>query len=155
MSNGSDGKPTIGGRYEVDGLLGRGGMAEVRKGTDTRLGRVVAIKACAPTWPATRPSRPASAGRRSPPPRSTTPAIVSVYDTGEEVGTEADGIGSDGVPQPYIVMEYVAGRTLREIPRRPQDPPGAGAGDHLRRAVRPRLQPPRRHRCTATSSPPT
>ena len=45
------------------------------------------------------------------------PAIVSVYDTGEEVGTEADGIGSDGVPQPYIVMEYVAGRTLREILR--------------------------------------
>jgi len=44
VSNGSDGKPTIGGRYEVDGLLGRGGMAEVRKGTDTRLGRVVAIK---------------------------------------------------------------------------------------------------------------
>ena len=34
----------IGGRYEVGELLGRGGMAEVRKGTDVRLGRTVAIK---------------------------------------------------------------------------------------------------------------
>ena len=45
MSNGTDGdRPLIGGRYEVGELLGRGGMAEVRKGNDLRLGRVVAIK---------------------------------------------------------------------------------------------------------------
>ena len=117
MSNGSDGKPTIGGRYEVDGLLGRGGMAEVRKGTDTRLGRVVAIKrlrtdlASDPTFQARFRREAQSAASLN------HPAIVSVYDTGEEVGTEADGVGSDGVPQPYIVMEYVAGRTLREILR--------------------------------------
>ncbi|MCW2813622.1 MAG: pknB 2, partial [Nocardioides sp.] len=40
------------------------------------------------------------------------PAIVAVYDTGEEMSTD----GSD-VAQPYIVMEYVAGRTLRDIIR--------------------------------------
>ena len=34
----------LGGRYEVDTLLGRGGMAEVHLGYDTRLGRQVAIK---------------------------------------------------------------------------------------------------------------
>jgi eukaryotic-like serine/threonine-protein kinase len=37
---------------------------------------------------------------------------VAVYDTGEE--TASDG---SGVAQPYIVMEYVAGRTLRDIVR--------------------------------------
>ena len=44
------------------------------------------------------------------------PSIVAVYDTGEE-WSAADGPGADGVDQPYIVMEYVAGRTLRDIVR--------------------------------------
>jgi serine/threonine-protein kinase len=117
VSNGPDGKTVIGGRYEVGDMLGRGGMAEVRKGTDTRLGRVVAIKrlrtdlASDPTFQARFRREAQSAASLN------HPAIVSVYDTGEEVGTEAHGIGSQGVPQPYIVMEYVAGRTLREILR--------------------------------------
>ena len=37
--SGQGGPTLIGGRYELGELLGRGGMAEVRKGTDTRLGR--------------------------------------------------------------------------------------------------------------------
>src|SRR5205085_2011638 len=40
------------------------------------------------------------------------PAIVSVYDTGEEMSTDGSNVA-----QPYIVMEYVAGRTLRDILR--------------------------------------
>jgi beta-lactam-binding protein with PASTA domain/predicted Ser/Thr protein kinase len=102
----------VGGRYELGELLGRGGMAEVRKGTDVRLGRVVAVKrlrtdlASDPTFQARfRREAQSSASLNH-------PAIVSVYDTGEERATD----GSD-VPQPYIVMEYVAGRTLREILR--------------------------------------
>jgi eukaryotic-like serine/threonine-protein kinase len=102
----------VGGRYELGDLLGRGGMAEVRKGTDVRLGRVVAVKrlrtdlASDPTFQARfRREAQSSASLNH-------PAIVSVYDTGEERATD----GSD-VPQPYIVMEYVAGRTLREILR--------------------------------------
>jgi serine/threonine-protein kinase len=117
-SDGSGGTgPTVGGRYVLGDLLGRGGMAEVRKGTDVRLGRVVAVKrlrtdlASDPTFQARfRREAQSSASLNH-------PAIVSVYDTGEEVGTEDDGPGSHGVPQPYIVMEYVAGRTLREILR--------------------------------------
>ncbi len=113
MSDGTAGeRHRIGGRYEVGELLGRGGMAAVRKGTDVRLGRIVAIKrlrtdlASDPTFQARfRREAQASASLNH-------PAIVSVYDTGEEMATDGSG-----VPQPYIVMEYVAGRTLREILR--------------------------------------
>jgi serine/threonine protein kinase len=38
------GPELLGGRYELRGVLGRGGLAEVRDGWDTRLGRAVAIK---------------------------------------------------------------------------------------------------------------
>jgi serine/threonine protein kinase len=104
-------QPTVvGGRYELGELLGRGGMAEVRKGVDTRLGRVVAVKrlrtdlASDPTFQARfRREAQSSASLNH-------PSIVAVYDTGEE-------LTDDGVAQPYIVMEYVAGRTLRDILR--------------------------------------
>ena len=105
----------IGGRYELGEMLGRGGMAEVRKGTDTRLGRVVAVKrlrtdlASDATFQARfRREAQSSASLNH-------PAIVAVYDTGEEETT--DGPGGETVAQPYIVMEYVAGRTLRDILR--------------------------------------
>jgi eukaryotic-like serine/threonine-protein kinase len=104
--------PRVGGRYLLGELLGRGGMAEVRKGTDVRLGRVVAIKrlrtdlASDPTFQARfRREAQSSAALNH-------PSIVSVYDTGEEPASDGSG-----VPQPYIVMEYVAGRTLRDILR--------------------------------------
>ena len=102
----------MGGRYELGELLGRGGMAEVRKGHDTRLGRVVAIKrlrtdlASDATFQARFRREAQSAASLN------HPAIVAVYDTGEEPA--ADG---SGVSQPYIVMEFVAGRTLRDILR--------------------------------------
>jgi len=109
----SNPQPTVvGGRYELGELLGRGGMAEVRKGIDTRLGRVVAVKrlrtdlASDATFQARfRREAQSSASLNH-------PAIVAVYDTGEEMSTD----GSD-VAQPYIVMEFVAGRTLRDILR--------------------------------------
>ena len=102
----------IGGRYELGELLGRGGMAEVRKGTDSRLGRVVAVKrlrtdlASDATFQARFRREAQSAASLN------HPAIVAVYDTGEEQTTDGSG-----VDQPYIVMEFVAGRTLREIIR--------------------------------------
>jgi beta-lactam-binding protein with PASTA domain/tRNA A-37 threonylcarbamoyl transferase component Bud32 len=106
-------QPTVvGGRYELGELLGRGGMAEVRKGTDTRLGRVVAVKrlrtdlASDATFQARfRREAQSSASLNH-------PTIVAVYDTGEEPSTDGTGVA-----QPYIVMEYVAGRTLRDILR--------------------------------------
>ena len=109
----TDREPTVvGGRYELGELLGRGGMAEVRKGVDQRLGRSVAVKrlrtdlASDATFQARfRREAQSSASLNH-------PSIVAVYDTGEEMATD----GTD-VAQPYIVMEYVAGRTLRDILR--------------------------------------
>ncbi|HYG94925.1 MAG TPA: protein kinase, partial [Nocardioides sp.] len=104
---------TVGGRYQLGELLGRGGMAEVRKGVDSRLGRVVAVKrlrtdlASDATFQARfRREAQSSASLNH-------PAIVAVYDTGEE----PTGDGPDRISQPYIVMEFVAGRTLRDILR--------------------------------------
>ncbi len=102
----------IGDRYEVGELLGRGGMADVRKGTDVRLGRTVAIKrlrtdlASDTTFQARFRREAQSAASLN------HHAIVSVYDTGEEMATDGSNVA-----QPYIVMEYVAGRTLRDIIR--------------------------------------
>jgi eukaryotic-like serine/threonine-protein kinase len=108
-------KPRVGGRYELGELLGRGGMAEVRKGNDVRLGRIVAVKrlrtdlASDPTFQARFRREAQSAASLN------HPAIVAVYDTGEQDVSVDDGAGRHVVAQPYIVMEYVAGRTLREI----------------------------------------
>ncbi len=106
-------EPTlIGGRYELGETLGRGGMAEVRKGKDLRLGRTVAVKrlrtdlASDATFQARfRREAQSSASLNH-------PAIVSTYDTGEEMATDGSGVA-----QPYIVMECVEGRTLRDIVR--------------------------------------
>jgi beta-lactam-binding protein with PASTA domain len=102
----------LAGRYEVGDLIGRGGMAEVHIGYDTRLGRTVAIKilradlARDPSFQ-TRFRREAqsAAGLNH-------PAIVAVYDTGEEsLTTESGQIQT----VPFIVMEYVEGHTVRDI----------------------------------------
>jgi eukaryotic-like serine/threonine-protein kinase len=99
----------LGDRYELGEVLGRGGMAEVRRGRDRRLGRTVAIKMLRVdhSTDATFQARfrreaqsAASLNHRN---------VVAVYDTGEDI--------FDGHRIPYIVMEYVEGRTLRELLR--------------------------------------
>ena len=101
----------VGGRYELGDLLGRGGMAEVRRAIDRRLGRPVAVKqlradlATDPTFQARfRREAQSAAGLNH-------PNIVAVYDTGEEPDPQT------GVAVPYIVMELVEGPTLRDILR--------------------------------------
>jgi eukaryotic-like serine/threonine-protein kinase len=97
----------LGDRYELGDLLGRGGMAEVRKGRDRRLGRTVAIKmlrtdlAAEPTFQVRFRREAQSAAMLN------HPSIVAVYDTGEDL--------LDDARVPYIVMEYVEGKTLRQI----------------------------------------
>ncbi|CAN5482737.1 Stk1 family PASTA domain-containing Ser/Thr kinase [soil metagenome] len=109
---GSTGPTLVGGRYELGELLGRGGMAEVRKGTDGRLGRIVAVKRLR-TYLASDATFQARFRREAQSSASLNhPSIVAVYDTGEEPAQDGSGVA-----QPYIVMEYVAGRTLRDILR--------------------------------------
>ncbi|NLE98139.1 MAG: Stk1 family PASTA domain-containing Ser/Thr kinase [Propionibacterium sp.] len=101
----------LGGRYELDQVIGRGGMAEVWRARDTRLQRDVAVKrlrldlASDPTFQARfRREAQASAGLNH-------PNIVAVYDTGEEKDASSD------VMVPYIIMELIEGVTLREVLR--------------------------------------
>lgn len=102
----------IAGRYRVGALIGRGGMADVHIGTDSRLGRTVAIKllkSALATDPAfrTRFRQEAQAAARMA--HST---IVRVFDAGEETVTEPDGHVAH---IPFIVMEHVDGRLLKDI----------------------------------------
>jgi serine/threonine protein kinase len=90
------------GAFEVMGRLGAGGMGEVYRARDTRLGRTVAIKVLRagadPEWlhRLEREARAASALNH--------PNIVHIYD----VGDAARGTGAY-----YVVMELVEGETLR------------------------------------------
>ncbi|MGR6966716.1 Stk1 family PASTA domain-containing Ser/Thr kinase [Geodermatophilus sp. URMC 61] len=102
--------PVLGERYEIGGVLGRGGMAEVHRGRDLRLGREVAVKVLRSDL-ARDPSFQVRFRREAQAAASLNhPAIVAVYDTGE------DRTSSGATP--YIVMEYVEGETLRDVLRR-------------------------------------
>ncbi|MDQ1696608.1 MAG: eukaryotic-like serine/threonine-protein kinase, partial [Frankiaceae bacterium] len=97
----------LGGRYELGAVLGYGGMAEVHHGRDVRLGRDVAIKVLRADL-ARDPAFQARFRREAQSAASLNhPSIVAVYDTGEDVRA--------GVVSPYIVMEHVEGRTLRQV----------------------------------------
>ncbi|MFJ9445489.1 protein kinase [Kitasatospora sp. NPDC101235] len=107
---------TVGdGRYRLTHRLGRGGMAEVFAAEDVRLGRTVAVKLLRGELAQddvarlrfTREAHAVAALNHH--------SIVSVYDTGEEyVGDEST---------PYIVMELVEGRTVRELLADEEAPP--------------------------------
>ncbi|MEN5073627.1 Stk1 family PASTA domain-containing Ser/Thr kinase [Isoptericola cucumis] len=102
----------LAGRYEVGELIGRGGMAEVHIGHDTRLGRTVAIKVLRSDL-ARDPSFLARFRREAQSAAALNhPAIVAVYDTGEDTHTDPQGATSH---VPFIVMEYVEGHTVRDI----------------------------------------
>ncbi|MGI9824983.1 Stk1 family PASTA domain-containing Ser/Thr kinase [Agromyces sp. Marseille-Q5079] len=99
-------------RYRVGQLIGRGGMSDVHVGQDTRLGRQVAIKLLKPqlaTDPAFRMRFRQEAQSAA---RMAHPTIVRVFDAGEETVTDASG---HEVQLPFIVMEFVEGRLLKDI----------------------------------------
>ncbi len=132
-------------RYEIRAPLGRGGMGEVFEAVDRRLGRTVAIKVLRPELAAD--DRFLARFRRE----AATAAglahvgIVSVHDIGEDAG------------RTFIVMEFVAGRTVADLVRDGGEerttPAGSPASVRRRRARSP--MPTSAASCTATSRPPT
>ena len=95
----------LNGRYAIDDVLGQGGMAKVFRGTDKVLGRTIAVKVLSPQFAddeafVARFRREAQAAAAL-----NHPNIVGVFDTGSQNGVH------------YIVMEYVEGRTLRDVIR--------------------------------------
>lgn len=98
----------IDGRYRIRGRVARGGMASVYTATDERLERLVAVKIIHPTQALEAPARLAGFVERFTDEaktiaRLTHPNVVAVYDQGTHRGL------------PYLVMEYVRGRTLRDV----------------------------------------
>ncbi|MGW1072216.1 protein kinase domain-containing protein [Streptomyces sp. NPDC002537] len=103
------------GRYRLTHRLGRGGMAEVFAAEDVRLGRTVAVKLLR----ADLAEDPVSKARFTREAQSVAGlnhhAVVAVYDSGEDV------VGRNVVP--YIVMELVEGRTIRDLLLNAEAPP--------------------------------
>ncbi|MEU4892127.1 protein kinase [Streptomyces sp. NPDC044780] len=103
------------GRYRLTSRLGRGGMAEVFAAEDLRLGRTVAVKLLR----ADLAEDPVSKARFTREAQSVAGlnhhAVVAVYDSGE------DTVGKNTVP--YIVMELVEGRTIRDLLLNAEAPP--------------------------------
>src|SRR3954447_8573990 len=93
------------GRYRVEAPIAHGGMASVYTALDTRLDRIVALKVMHPSLArekgfVERFNREAKAAARL-----SHPNVVSVYDQGEDGGNV------------FLTMEYVEGRTLRDLLR--------------------------------------
>src|SRR6266581_3100720 len=111
-------------RYELEELVGAGGMSSVYKARDRLLERNVALKVLHPHYSddaeyVERFRREARAVAQL-----SHPHIVTVIDRGEDLSGDA---GHDGAAAPYIVLEYVQGETLKDVIRRegPLDIPQA------------------------------
>jgi len=114
------------GPYEVTALLGQGGMGEVYRARDTRLGRDVAIKVLAPDLTATPEVRARFEREAQAISQLNHPHICTLYDVGYErptsavpppgpqsssLGPQPSSLGSDE-PVHFLVMEYLKGETL-------------------------------------------
>ena len=91
------------GPYEVLGLIGAGGMGEVYKARDTRLGRLAALKVIRGDWAADPDRRRRFIREAQSASALNHPSILTIYEIDAAGGLD------------YIAMEYVAGGTLADI----------------------------------------
>ncbi|MFH8367881.1 protein kinase [Streptomyces sp. NPDC018031] len=96
-----------GGRYQLQDLLGEGGMASVHLAYDTALDRQVAIKTLHTELGREQSFRERFRREAQAVAKLSHTNIVSVFDTGEDE--------IDGSLMPYIIMEYVEGHPLRSV----------------------------------------
>ncbi len=89
--------------YRIEGRIGQGGMGVVYRATDTRLGRVVAIKVIAPDAAGGRDRRDRFLSEARSASALNHPNIVTIHEV-----DHANGID-------FLVMELVGGRPLNEI----------------------------------------
>jgi serine/threonine protein kinase len=102
----------LSGRYRLDEPIGQGGMATVYLGEDLTLGRKVAIKVLDRELAGDNAFRTRFRLEAQAASRMAHPTIVRVYDAGEDAVTDDHGVTR---PVPYIVMELVKGRLLKDI----------------------------------------
>jgi len=102
----------LAGRYQVGELIGRGGMADVHAGTDSRLGRRVAIKLLKPSLANDPAFRTRFRREAQDAAKMAHPTIVRIFDAGEETVTDSEGAERQ---VPFIIMEFVDGRLLKDI----------------------------------------
>ena len=105
----SDQDPLLGrlmdGRYRLDEVIARGGMATVYLSTDTRLDRIVAVKVMRPVLAEDPDFVERFAREARSAARLSSPEVVAVHDQGTDAATRTA----------FLVMEYVKGGTLRDV----------------------------------------
>ena len=101
----------LAGRYAIGEFIGQGGMATVYRGTDTKLGRQVAIKVMKSDLAGDEEFRSRFRQEAQSASRMAHPTVVRVFDAGDDLIQTPEG------PKrlPFIVMEYVDGTNLRQL----------------------------------------
>jgi len=90
------------GPYEIEALIGAGGMGEVYRATDTRLNRGVAVKVLSSRLTAEPSAKQRFEREAHTASALNDPHICTIYDVGEHDGRQ------------FLVMELLEGRTLKQ-----------------------------------------
>ena len=135
-ATGPSASPTPPSRYRLDSRIATGGMGEVWRATDTRLGRTVAVKLLKHEYADDATFRTRFTSEAQHAAALHHPGVAAVYD-----------YGGRRRATPYLVMELVDGQPLSALiaPGRPMDPDGGARPDGAGRR-RDRRRPRRRHR---------